>query len=117
MADFAFRISDFRGVAQDQPAGALAPGLFQIDQGGDLFLRGAWRPRRGQTRLGLDPFGSAIRTFFTFETPPGSLSIVVIDDNGNFRGYASVTSSGVAVPEPDLAGWGVGGAGEGGAGV
>lgn len=92
------RILDFRGVAQDFAPGGLPPELFQADEGGDLSARGAWRLRKGQTKLGFDPGVGAIRTVYAFRTPAGSLGFVVIDDNGNFRGFAYVTASGGPVP-------------------
>lgn len=92
------RIEDFRGVAQDVAPGRLPPELFQADEGGDLSARGTWRLRKGQTKLGFAPGVGAIRTVYAFRTPAGSLGFVVIDDAGNFRGFAYVTASGGPVP-------------------
>ncbi len=92
------RIDDFRGVAQDIAPGRLPPALFQADEGGDLSARGTWRVRKGQTKLGFDPGVGAARTVYAFRTPAGSLGFVIIDDAGNFRGFAYVTSAGAPVP-------------------
>lgn len=116
MSEFLVRVTDFKGLAKDVAPGKDAPTLFQRDEGGDLFQRGSWRVRKGQSKLLMDPGSGAIRTIFSFETPAGSLSLIVIDAAGTFRGFAYLASTGAPVAEPDLEGFGAGGFGEGGFG-
>lgn len=115
---FAVRVDDFQGVARDVHPAKLPPALWQADEGGDLFERGTWRVRRGRQRLPLSPMAAPIETLFSFQTPAGSLALIVIDANGNFRGYPELTSDGGEVePAVDLEGYGIAGEGEGGFGA
>ena len=113
---FRVRIDDFKGVARDVAPGKPTPALFQRDEGGDLFQRGSWRVRRGQSKLLMNPGTGAVRTIFAFETPAQTLSLIVIDEAGNFRGFAYLASTGAPVGATDLEGFGVEGFGEGGFG-
>lgn len=110
------RIDDFGGVARDVHPAKLPPQLFQADEGSDLSERGTWKVRRGRSRVPILPMAGSIETICAFETPAGSIALVLIDNLGNFRGYAQLVADGTPPSETDLEGVGVGGVGEGGVG-
>lgn len=86
-APFSVRIDDFQGVARDVHPGRLPPGLFQRDEGGDLFERGTWKLRRGRTRIASVPLSNPLETVFPFESRVGSAVLALIDSAGNFQGW------------------------------
>lgn len=71
-------ISQFGGVAKDVTPQALPPNLFQEDEGGERYFRGAWTRRRGMLRTELQKFDAAVTSLVGFTLPGGVYALAVV---------------------------------------
>ena len=81
---------EFKGRAGDVTPAAMPEGLFQIDQNGNRFLRGAWRRRRGMRHSSLAAQSDTLLTLAGMETPSGTFALALVE-GVNVRGFSGVT--------------------------
>lgn len=106
--------SEFGGVAKDVVPTALPPGLYQEDHGGDRFLRGSWRRRRGMLRSSLAQADDAVVAILGFELPGGDYALLWVEGT-NVHGDLNVTDQDLEVSDAE-GGFGETEFGEGGFG-
>jgi len=80
----------FEGIALDAARTKLPEGKFQVDTGGDRFLRGAWQPRRGHVHCTVPQVPDPVVALLGFDLPGADFALIFVE-GGNVHGYRNVT--------------------------
>jgi hypothetical protein len=80
---------DFKGEARDIPPQILPDGVYQEDSGGDRFLRGAWRRRRGMLHTDVAKTTNPIVSILGFELPGEDFALAYAEGE-NLHGNLNV---------------------------
>lgn len=107
-------VAEFGGIAKDVAPSALPPGLFQTDQGGDRYFRGAWARRKGMLHSELAKFDGAVVALLGFELPGGDYALLTVEGT-NVHGDTNVDVQDYDTDD-DTGGFGETSFGEGGFG-
>lgn len=96
---------DFKGEMRDTSPQILPPGLYQIDSGGDRFMRGTWRRRRGMLHSDVAKMVSPVTTILGFELPGEDFAFALCEGT-NIQGFANTTEQTYGTSGSGGEGWG-----------
>ena len=83
------RVDDFLGIDRSSARQKLPPGKFQIDENGDRFLKGAWRPRAGYVHTTVGKVPSPITSLMGFDMP-GTDFALIFAEGTNVHGQRNI---------------------------
>ena len=81
---------EFMGLAEDMTPVNMPPSYFQVDQGGNHEIEGAWRLRRGMEDTGFEYKSSQVLNAAGFETDNGDNAYLIVAGNSIYDGALAV---------------------------
>lgn len=85
---------EFQGLSDDQTPVNMPAAFFQVDQGGNHEVRGAFKSRRGMEDTGFEYKPSQVLNAAGFVTANGTVAYVIVAGTSIYDGAAALASEG-----------------------